>query len=88
MLIKNKMYLNPRKNDYVMRKEGLFESLIVTVIASLLLVAMGVIYFIATLLIVRFSSALVGYSPDANWVVLSSAVIVVGIMVGSAIKNA
>ena len=71
-----------------MRKEGLFENLIVTVIASLLLVAMGIIYFIATLAIVRFSSSLMGYSPDANWVVLSSAIIVVGIMVGSAIKNA
>jgi|TARA_B100001964_G_C14253266_1_gene611037 hypothetical protein len=71
-----------------MPKEGLFENLVVTVIASLLLVALGVIYFIAALLIIRFSSGLMGYSPDANWVVLSSAVIVVGIMVGSAIKNA
>jgi hypothetical protein len=71
-----------------MRREGLFENLIVTVIASLLLVAMGVIYFIATLLIVRFSTGLLSYSPDANWVVVSSAIIVAGIMVGSAIKNA
>ena len=71
-----------------MRKESLFENLIVTVIASLILVAMGVIYFIATLIIVRFSSSLLGYVPDANWVVLSSAIIVVGIMVCSAIKNA
>ena len=71
-----------------MHKEGLFENLIVTVIASLLLVAMGVIYFIATLWIIKFSCGLMGYSPDANWVVLSSAVIVAGIMIGSAIKNA
>lgn len=71
-----------------MRKEGLLENLIVTVIASLLLVAMGVIYLIATLIIVRFSSGLIGYSPDANYVVLSSAIIVAGIMVGAAIKNA
>ena len=71
-----------------MRKEGLFENMIVTVIASLLLVVMGIIYFIATLLIVKFSTDLLGYTPDANWVVLSSAIIVVGIMVGSAIKNA
>jgi hypothetical protein len=71
-----------------MHKEGPFENLIVTIIASLILVAMGVIYFIATLLIVGFSSGLMGYSPDANWVVLSSAIIVVGIMIGSAIKNA
>ena len=71
-----------------MRKEGLFENMIVTVIASLLLVVMGIIYFIATLLIVKFSTDLLGYTPDANWVVLSSAIIVTGIMVGSAIKNA
>ena len=70
-----------------MVKEGILENLFVTVIASLLLIVMGVIYFIATLVIVRFSTGLMGYSPDANWVVLSSAVIVVGIMIGSAIKN-
>ena len=64
------------------------ENMIVTVLASLLLVAMGVVYFIATLLIVKFSSSLMGYTPDANWVVLSSAIIVVGIMIGAAIKNA
>ena len=71
-----------------MRKGELFENLIVTVIASLLLVAMGVVYFIASLLIVRFSSGLMGYTPDANWVVVSSAIVVAGIMIGSAIKNA
>ena len=70
-----------------MMKEGILENLFVTVIASLLLIVMGVIYFIATLIIVRFSTGLMGYSPDANWVVLSSAVIVVGIMIGSAIKK-
>lgn len=71
-----------------MYREGLFENLIVTVIASLILVVMGMVYFIATLLIVKFSSGLMGYSPDANWIVLSSAVIVAGIMIGSAIKKA
>ena len=71
-----------------MSREKLVENLIVTVISSLLLIAMGVVYFIATLIIVKFSSGLMGYTPDANWVVLSSAVIVAGIMIGSAIKNA
>jgi len=64
------------------------ENLLVTVIASLLLIAMGIVYYIATLWVIKFSSALLGYSPDANWVVLSAALIVVGIMIGSAIKNA
>ena len=71
-----------------MHKGSLFENLIVTVIASLILIAMGMIYFIITLWIVRFSSGLMGYNPDPNWVVLSTAVVVAGIMIGSAIKNA
>lgn len=70
-----------------MRKEGIIENFIVTIIASLILVVMGVIYFIATLVIVKFSSGLMGYAPDENWVVLASAIIVAGIMIGSAIKN-
>ncbi len=70
-----------------MRREGLFENLVVTVISSLILITMGVVYFIFTLFIIKFSSGLMGYSPDASMVVLSSAVIVAGIMIGSAIKN-
>ncbi|HJN56606.1 MAG: hypothetical protein QF436_00040 [Candidatus Woesearchaeota archaeon] len=70
-----------------MRKEGIIENFIVTIIASLILVVMGVIYFIATLVIIKFSSGLFGYAPDENWIVLASAIIVAGIMIGSAIKN-
>jgi len=81
------MYLNPRLKIEHMRREGLFENLVVTVISSLILISMGVVYFIFTLFIIKFSSGLIGYSPDANMVVLSSAVIVAGIMIGSAIKN-
>ncbi|MBI2135028.1 hypothetical protein HYU09_03480 [Candidatus Woesearchaeota archaeon] len=71
-----------------MRREGIIENFIVTIVASMILIVMGMIYFIVTLLIVKFSSALMGYSPEANWVVVSSAIIVAGIMIGSAIKNA
>ena len=70
-----------------MRREGLVENFVVTIAASLILIVMGMIYFIVTLLIVKFSSALMGYSPDANMVVISAAIIVAGIMIGSAIKN-
>jgi len=71
-----------------MRKIALLENMIVTVIASLILIAMGIVYFIVTLWIVKFSSSLMNYNPDANSVILASAVIVAGIMIGSAIKNA
>ena len=71
-----------------MRMERSIENLLVTIIASLILIAMGIVYLIATLWIIKFSSNLLGYSPDSNWVVLSAAIIVVGVMIGSAIKNA
>ena len=64
------------------------ENLLVTTIASLLLIAMGIIYFIVTLWIIKFSSSLFGYSPDSNWVILSASILVVGVMIGSAVKNA
>lgn len=64
------------------------ENLLVTVIASLILIAMGIIYFIVTLWIIKFSSSLLDYSPDSNWVVLSASILVVGVMIGSAVKNA
>ena len=64
------------------------ENLFVTVIASVILIVMGIVYFIATLWIIKISSNLLGYAPDANWAVLSAAIVVVGIMIGSAIKNA
>ena len=70
-----------------MRMERSIENLLVTIIASLILIAMGIVYLIATLWIIKFSSNLLGYSPDSNWVVLSAAIIVVGVMIGSAIKN-
>ena len=70
-----------------MHKGGLFESLVVTVIASLILIAMGLIYFILTLWVIKFGSGLMGYSIDGNWAVLSTAVVVAGILIGSAIKN-
>lgn len=71
-----------------MRMERPIENILVTIIASLILIAMGIVYLIATLWIIKFSSNLLGYSPDSNWVVLSAAIIVVGVMIGSAIKNA
>lgn len=82
------MYLNLDNMMMIMHRAGLFENLLVTVIVSLILIAMGIIYFIVTLWIVKFSSSLMGYDPDGNWAVLSAAVVVAGIMIGSAIKNA
>ena len=71
-----------------MQRAKSIDNLFVTVIASVILIVMGIVYFIATLCIIKISSNLLGYTPDANWAVLSAAIVVVGIMIGSAIKNA
>ena len=59
-----------------------------TVTASLLLIILGLVYFIVTLWIVKIGSDLImGKSLlDANWAVLSAAIIAVGSMIGSAMK--
>jgi ABC-type antimicrobial peptide transport system permease subunit len=70
-----------------MRKGGLAENLFVTIIASLILIALGMIYLVVVLFIVKFSTSLMGFVPDPDIIVLSSSIIVAGIMIGSAIKN-
>ncbi len=70
-----------------MSRSPIIENFVVTSIGSLMLIAMGVVYFIIILFIVNFSSGLMGHSPDANVLVLSSAVIVTGVMIGSALKK-
>ena len=70
-----------------MQRSRPLEDVLVTVIASLFLIILGIIYFIVTLWVVKFSSTLLGYAPDSNGAVLSASIIVVGIIIGSAIKN-
>jgi len=71
-----------------MQKSGPVEDLLVTIIASVILIIMGIVYFILILWIVKFGSNMLGYNPDGNLAVLSAAIIVGSIMIGSAIKNA
>ncbi|MBW3017129.1 hypothetical protein KY316_02055 [Candidatus Woesearchaeota archaeon] len=62
-------------------------SIFTTVLASALLIIIGLIYFIVTLWIVKFGSGLLDLSPDTNWIVLSAAIISAGSMVGSAMQR-
>jgi len=52
-------------------------------IVSLLLIALGLVYFMVTLWTVKTGAGILGLSPDANWTVLSAAVIAAASMVGS-----
>lgn len=59
-----------------------------TLTASLLLIVLGLIYFIVTLWIVKIGADLIlGKGMlDANWAVLSASLIAVGSMIGSSLK--
>lgn len=70
-----------------MDRAGIVQNLVVTVVASFILVLMGIVYFMISLWVVKFSSSLIGYTIEGNWAVVSAAILVSGIIVGSAIKN-
>lgn len=71
----------------VMKGIGTAWSLGVGIVASVILIVMGLIYFVIALAIVKFGAGLLGYIVDANWAVLSASLISVGSMIGSAIKK-
>ncbi len=71
----------------VMKGIGAAGSLVVGLVASVILIVMGLIYFVIALAIVKFGAGLLGYIVDANWAVLSASLISVGSMIGSAIKK-
>ena len=56
-------------------------------VASVILIAIGLIYFIVALWIVKVGSGLLGYTLDGNWAVLSASLISVGSMLGSSLKK-
>jgi hypothetical protein len=56
-------------------------------IASVILIAIGLVYFIIALWIVKFGAGILGYTLDGNWAVLSASLISVGSMIGSAMKK-
>lgn len=62
-------------------------NMVVTLVASALLIVMGLVYFIMTLWIVKIGAGVLGYNPDANFAVLAAALIAVGTIIGSAIQK-
>ena len=62
---------------------------VLTILASLVLVLLGMIYFVMTLWIVKIGSNFIlgPGTVDPNWAVLSAALIAVGSMIGSALQR-
>lgn len=72
----------------IMKGIGTAGSLVVGIVASVILIVMGLIYFVIALAIVKFGAGMLGYTElHANWAVLSASLISVGSMVGSALKK-
>jgi hypothetical protein len=69
------------------RERGPFVSLLTNTAASVILIVVGLIYFIATLWIVKFGAGLLGISPDHNFILLAAAIIAAGSMLGSAVQK-
>jgi hypothetical protein len=55
--------------------------------ASVILIVMGLVYFIIALWIVKLGVATAGYSISGDWAALSASLISVGSMIASAIKK-
>lgn len=63
-------------------------NLVVTIVASLLLIFLSIIYFMLTVWIIKIGSAWAGYtSIEGNWVILTAGIITAAIMIGSALQK-
>ena len=62
-------------------------SLLMTLLKSILLVALALIYFTITLFVIKTGAAFLGYTLDGNWAVLSAALLTLGSLVGTAGKE-
>jgi hypothetical protein len=70
-----------------MRERSGFRGLLMNALASIILIIVGLIYFIATLWIVKFGSNLLNLAPDHNFLLLGAAIIAAGSMLGSAMQK-
>ena len=62
-------------------------SLLMTLLKSILLVALALIYFTITLFVIKTGAGFLGYTLDGNWAVLSAALLTLGSLVGTAGKE-
>jgi hypothetical protein len=64
------------------------KSILMTVLSTLVLIVVGIIYFAITLAIIDVSAwVLLGANLDENWAVLSAAIITLGSMLGGSLRQ-
>lgn len=63
-------------------------SILMTVLSTLVLIVVGIIYFAITLAIIDVSAwVLLGADLDENWAVLSAAIVTLGSMLGGSLRQ-
>lgn len=63
-------------------------TLLVTIISSVILIIMGIVYFAATLWIIKAAAGFIFETElNANWAVLSAAILATGAIVAGAIER-
>ena len=69
-----------------MREE--IKSVVMTVLSTLVLIVVGIIYFAITLAIIDVSAwVLLGANLNENWAVLSAAIVTLGSMLGGSLRQ-
>ncbi|MGQ9719628.1 MAG: hypothetical protein ACUVWK_07335 [Nitrososphaerales archaeon] len=63
------------------------KALIVALVASVMLVLLGIVYFTLMLFIIKISTDLLGYTLDGNWAVITAGVVTLGVLIGSALER-
>ncbi|MBI5061091.1 MAG: hypothetical protein HZB67_02155 [Candidatus Aenigmarchaeota archaeon] len=69
------------------KQGGVLRGLLVTFSVSVLLIAVGLVYFIITLWMITTGSKLLNISPSADFVVLAASLISIGSVIGSALSR-
>ncbi len=63
-------------------------NLALTIVASLVLILLGIIYFMVTVWIIKIGAGWAGYAVlDGNMVVLTAGIVTAAAMIGSAIQH-
>lgn len=62
--------------------------LTLTVVASVILILLGIVYFMLTIWMIKIGANWAGFTAvDGNWVVLTSGIIAAATIIGSAIQQ-
>lgn len=63
------------------------KALVVALVASIMLILLGIIYFTLMLFMIKISTELLGYTLSGDWAVVTAGLITLGVLIGSALER-